>query len=136
MLHNILKKFSRNIGIDLGTANTLILVPEQGIVVNEPSLVAINTRTSQVIAVGKVAKKMLGKTPPHIQVIKPLIEGTISDFEVTEKMIKYFIQEVLQDTSSKFVRPNIIIGIPLDVTEVERKAVEDTALSAGTSSCM
>lgn len=120
-----------SIGIDLGTANTLIYVPDQGIVVNEPSMVAINIRTDQVIAVGRTAKKMLGKTPPHIQLIKPLTDGVISDFEVTEKMIKYFIQDVLKSIPIWALRPNIIIGVPLDVTEVERKAVEDAALSAG-----
>lgn len=131
MFNKMFSSLSKGIGIDLGTANTLIYVPDFGVVVNEPSIVAINVRTDQVIAVGHTAKKMLGKTPPHIQLIKPLTDGVISDFEVTEKMIKYFIQDVLKQPSSWFIRPHIIIGVPLEVTEVERKAVEDTALSAG-----
>jgi rod shape-determining protein MreB len=131
MLDKLFSTFSRSIGIDLGTANTLIYVPDQGIVVNEPSIVAINVRADQVIAVGAVAKKMLGKTPPHIELIRPLTDGVISDFEVTEKMIKYFLKNVLNDSTLRLIRPNIIIGVPLDVTEVERKAVEDAALSAG-----
>lgn len=131
MVRNFFGRFAKSIGVDLGTANTLIYVPERGIVVNEPSIVAINTRTDQIIAVGKTAKKMLGKTPPHIELIRPLADGVISDFEVTEKMLKFFIQGIITDASFRFVRPNIIIGVPLEVTEVERKAVEDAALSAG-----
>ena len=88
-------------------------------------------RADQVIAVGKVAKKMLGKTPPHIELVRPLTDGVISDFEVTEKMIKYFLKNILNDASLRLMRPNIIIGVPLEVTEVERKAVEDASLSAG-----
>ena len=131
MANSFFGRFAKSIGVDLGTANTLIYIREKGIVVNEPSIVAVNIRNDQIIAVGRTAKKMLGKTPPHIELIRPLADGVISDFEVTEKMLKFFFQEIMRDASFKFVRPNIIIGVPLEVTEVERKAVEDAALSAG-----
>lgn len=118
-------------GIDLGTANTLVYVKDKGIVINEPSVVAINKRNDQIIAVGEEAKKMVGKTPAHIQISKPLVGGVISDYEVTEKMIKYFISKVHREGFSFVSRPRVVIGIPLDVTEVERKAVEDATKSAG-----
>ncbi len=133
MFKKVAGKFSRDIGIDLGTANTLVHVKDRGIVINEPSVVAINTRTDNILAVGEEAKKMLGKTPPHIVAMHPLSSGVISDFEVTEKMIKYFIDKVHQESFSFMSRPRVTIGIPLQVTEVERKAVEDAALSAGAS---
>lgn len=119
------------IGIDLGTANTLVYTQDKGIVVDEPSVVAINTKTEQILAVGNEAKHMLGKTPPHIQVTRPLQQGIISDFEVTEKMLKFFIDKVTSESFSLSSRPHVIIGVPLDVTEVEVKAVEDASLSAG-----
>lgn len=124
-------RLSRDIGIDLGTANTLVFVKDKGIVINEPSVVAINTRSDQIVAVGGEAQKMLGKTPSHIVVTRPLVDGVISDFEVTEKMLKYFIDRVHRESFSLAPRPRVVIGIPLDVTEVERKAVEDAALAAG-----
>jgi rod shape-determining protein MreB and related proteins len=133
MLNKVLGKFSKDVGIDLGTANTLVYVKDHGIVINEPSVVAINTRTDSLLAVGEDAKRMLGKTPPHIVALHPLSAGVISDFEVTEKMMKYFFDKVHQQTFSFLARPRVIIGIPLGVTEVERKAVEDAALSAGAS---
>lgn len=133
MLNKILGKFSKDIGIDLGTANTLVYVRDHGIVINEPSVVAINTRNDSVLAVGEDAKRMLGKTPPHIIATHPLYAGVISDFEVSEKMLKYFIDKVHQETFSFLSRPRVVIGVPLDITEVERKAVEDAALSAGAS---
>ncbi len=131
MFSSFLGRFSRDLGIDLGTANTLVYVKDKGIVVNEPSVVAINTRTDQIVAVGDEAKKMIGKTPGHIVASRPLVGGVISDFEVTEKMLKYFIDRVHRETYAFSPRPRVVIGIPLDVTEVERKAVEDAALSAG-----
>lgn len=131
MLKNFLSKFSTGIGIDLGTANTLIYVKDKGIVINEPSVVAINTRTEQILAVGNEAKSMLGKTPPHIIVTRPLTSGVISDYEVTEKMLKYFIDKVQENNFTFFNRPQVIICVPLEVTEVEIKAVEDATLSAG-----
>jgi rod shape-determining protein MreB len=131
MFNRLLGKFSKDLGIDLGTANTLVYVKDKGIVINEPSVVSINTKTDQIVAIGEDAKKMLGKTPGHICTIKPLTAGIISDFEVTEKMLKYFIEKVHQENFTIIPRPRIIIGIPLDITEVEKKAVEDAALSAG-----
>lgn len=131
MLKNLFKRFSRDVGIDLGTSNTLIYVKERGIVVSESSIVAINNRTDQILAVGEEAQKMVGKTPPHITISKPLIDGIISDFEVTEKMLKYFIDRISQESFGLSPRPRVVIGVPLDVTEVEKKAVEDVVLSAG-----
>lgn len=131
MWSSLFGRFSRDIGIDLGTANTLVYVKDKGIVINEPSVVAINTRSDQIVAVGQDAKRMIGKTPPHIVATRPLVDGVISDFEVTEKMLKYFIDRVHRDSYVLAPRPRVVIGIPLDVTEVERKAVEDAALSAG-----
>ncbi|MFZ5391279.1 MAG: rod shape-determining protein [Patescibacteria group bacterium] len=131
MFKSLLGRFSRDIAIDLGTANTLVYVKDKGIVVNEPSVVAINTRNDQIVAVGHDARKMIGKTPPHIVATRPLVDGVISDFEVTEKMLKYFIDRVHRESYAISPRPRVVIGIPLDVTEVERKAVEDAAQSAG-----
>lgn len=131
MLNSLFGKFSHDIGIDLGTANTVVYVKDKGIVINEPSVVAINTKTNQVLAVGEAARRMVGKTPGHIVAAKPLIDGVISDFEVTEKMLKYFIDQIHRQSISIVPRPRVVIGIPLGVTEVERKAVEDAALHAG-----
>lgn len=131
MLNKFFGRFSQDIGIDLGTANTLLFVREKGIVINEPSIVAVNTRTNQIIAVGHTARDMAGKTPPHIITTKPLSKGVISDFEITEKMLRYFIDKIHEDSFTIVPRPRIVIGVPLDVTEVERKAVEDAVVSAG-----
>ena len=133
MFKKLFRKFSKDMGIDLGTSSTLVYVKDQGIVINEPSVVAINNRTEKIIAVGDDAKTMLGKTPQHITVTKPMVDGVISDFEVTEKMIKYFIEKVHRESMTFMPRPRVVIGIPLDVTEVERKAVEDSVLRAGAS---
>src|SRR5574344_2130737 len=94
MFNNLIGKFSHDLGIDLGTRNTLIYVADKGIVINEPSVVAVNKRTNEILEVGEAAKKMVGKTPGHIEAVKPLVEGVISDFEITEKMLKYFITKV------------------------------------------
>jgi rod shape-determining protein MreB and related proteins len=131
MFKQFLGKLSKDLGIDLGTANTLVFSQEKGIVINEPSVVAMNTRTGQILAVGRDAKNMIDKTPPHIITSRPLVKGVISDFEVTEKMLKYFIDAVHQETFTLVPRPRVVIGVPLEITEVERKAVEDAALSAG-----
>ncbi len=131
MFNNFLAKLSYDIGIDLGTKNTLVYVDGKGIVINEPSVVAINKRTNEILEVGAAAKKMVGKTPGHINAIKPLVDGVISDFEVTEKMLKYFITKVHKDHFALISRPRVVIGIPMDLTEVEKKAVEDAAKSAG-----
>ncbi|MFH1171510.1 MAG: rod shape-determining protein [bacterium] len=131
MLNRFLGQFSRDIGIDLGTANTLVYVRDKGIVVNEPSIVAINTRNDEIFAVGEEARRMIGKTPPHIIASRPLVEGIISDFEVTERMLRYFIERVHRETFTILPRPQVVVGIPLGVTEVEIKAVEDATRSAG-----
>jgi len=133
-MFKFLKQIGRlgyDIAIDLGTKNTLVYVDKKGIVINEPSVVAINTKTTEILEIGFEAKKMVGKTPAHIQAIKPLVDGVISDFEITEKMLKHFINKVHGEGFSIFPRPRVIIGIPLDITEVEKKAVEDAAKSAG-----
>src|SRR3989338_564254 len=131
MLNKIFGTFSRDIGIDLGTANTLVYVREKGIVINEPSVVAMNTRTNQIVAVGDEAKSMIGKTPQHIVATRPLVDGIISDFEATERMLRDFIDKVHQDGFSVVPRPVVVIGIPLEVTEEEKKAVVDAAPAAG-----
>lgn len=134
MLNRLLGHFSKDLGIDLGTANTLVYTREQGIVINEPTVVAVNTRTDQIVAVGRHARDMVGKTPAHISITRPLIKGIISDFEVTEKMLKYFIEKIHQSGTMRYPRPRVVIGVPLDLTEVERKAVEDAVLGAGARS--
>lgn len=131
MFNKILGMFSHDIGIDLGTANTLVYVKGKGIVINEPSVVAINNKTKQILAIGDDARKMVGRTPAHIVAIRPLVDGVVSDFEVTEQMLKYFISKVHKEKFSLFPRPRVIIGIPYGVTEVERRAVEEAAINAG-----
>ncbi|HLD22090.1 MAG TPA: rod shape-determining protein [Patescibacteria group bacterium] len=131
MFNNVFKSFSQDLGIDIGTANTLLYVKDKGIVINEPSVVAINSRNDQIIAVGQEAKQMIGKTPNHIIASRPLLDGVVSDFEVAEKMLKHFIDTVHRESFSFFARPRVIISIPLDITEVERKAVEDAVMNAG-----
>ena len=131
MFNRLLGAFSRDIGIDLGTANTLVYVRGKGIVINEPSVVAMNTKTGQVLAIGNEAKKMVGRTPMHIVATRPLVDGVISDFEVTEQMLKYFIQKVHQGMFTLIPRPRVVIGIPSGCTEVERRAVEDATRTAG-----
>jgi rod shape-determining protein MreB len=131
MFNRILGKFSKDIGIDLGTATTLVYVKGRGIVINEPSVVAVNQKTGQILAIGVEAKRMVGRTPAHISAVRPLREGVISDFEVTEQMLRYFIQKVHKDSFTILPRPRIVIGIPLGITEVEKKAVRDAALNAG-----
>jgi rod shape-determining protein MreB and related proteins len=131
MFNKLFGKFSKDIAVDLGTSNTLVYVKDKGIIINEPSVVAINTRSDQILSVGEDAKRMLGKTPGHILAVRPLRNGIISDFEVTEKMMRYFIEKIHKESFSLVPRPRIIIATPLDITEVERKAVEDVAMSAG-----
>lgn len=131
MFNKIFGYFSHDIGIDLGTANTLVYVKGKGIVINEPSVVALNTKSKQILAIGDDAKKMVGRTPANIVASRPLVDGVVSDFEVTEQMLKYFIEKVHKETFSIFPRPRVVIGIPSGVTEVERRAVEDAATNAG-----
>jgi len=131
MLNKFFGKFTKDLGIDLGSTSTLIITNDKGIVINEPSVVAVNSRTDEVLAVGFDAAKMFGKTPQHIMAIYPLQNGVISDFEVAEKMLKYFIDRVHSENFTLIPRPRVVIGIPLDITEVEKKAVEDATKSAG-----
>ncbi len=131
MFKNLLGKFSHDIGIDLGTANTLVYVRGRGIVINEPSVVALNIKTRQILAIGDEAKKMVGKTPANIVATRPLVDGVVSDFEITEQMLKYFIEKVHKESFAIFPRPRVVLGIPSGVTEVEKRAVEDAATQAG-----
>jgi rod shape-determining protein MreB len=121
--------FSNDMGIDLGTANTLVYVKNQGIVLREPSVVAIDRETRRVLALGAEAKRMLGRTPSSISAVRPLKNGVIADFEVTQEMIKYFIRKVHNRRS--LLHPRIVIGIPSGITEVERRAVQESAEQAG-----
>lgn len=121
--------FSNDIGIDLGTANTLVYVKDRGIVLREPSVVAIQEGTKRVLAVGEEAKRMLGRTPGNIIAIRPMKAGVIADFEITEAMLRYFIKKI--HSRRKMVRPRIIIAVPSDITEVEKRAVKDSATHAG-----
>jgi rod shape-determining protein MreB len=122
---------SNDLAIDLGTANTLVYAKNKGIVVSEPSIVAVNKVTGKVEAVGKDAKEMLGRTPGNIVAIRPMKDGVIADFEITEKMLSHFIRKA--HNRNTFVRPRIIIGIPSEVTQVEKRAVKDSALKAKAS---
>ena len=122
--------FSNDIGIDLGTANTLVYLKGHGIVINEPSVVAVNVKTNQILAVGAKAKEMLGRTPGHIRAVRPLVDGVISDFEVTEEMLSYLINKA-DKISKKFMRPRVLVGVPSGTTNVETRAVYDATRSAG-----
>lgn len=131
IFNKIWKVFSEDMAIDLGTANSLVYVRGRGIVITEPSVVAINQKTGQVLAIGMEAKKMVGRTPAHIVATRPLVSGVVSDFDVTEQMLRYFIEKAHQRKLILNPRPRVIIGIPCGVTEVERRAVEDAARNAG-----
>ena len=131
MLNKFFGLFSKDLGIDLGTANTLVYVRDKGIVINEPSVVAINQKTGQLLAIGSLAKNMVGRTPAHIIALRPLINGVISDFEVTEQMLKYFFNKVHEGKFNFLPRPRVVVAIPSGVTEVEKKAVIDAAKNAG-----
>jgi rod shape-determining protein MreB len=131
MLDRFWGLFSHDIGIDLGTSSTLVYVKGKGIVIRESSVVAINQKTKQILAIGDEAKKMVGKTPGHIVAIRPLVDGVVSDFEVTEQMLRYFIEKVHKQAFTLFPRPRIVVGIPYGVTEVEKRAVEEAAINAG-----
>ncbi|EMW2273486.1 rod shape-determining protein [Campylobacter jejuni] len=133
ILDQLIGFFSSDMGIDLGTANTLVLVKDKGIVINEPSVVAVERERygskAKILAVGKEAKDMVGKTPGNIEAIRPMKDGVIADFDMTEKMIRYFIEKTHR--RKNFLRPRIIISVPYGLTQVERKAVRESALSAG-----
>ncbi len=124
------KPFSNDIGIDLGTANSLVYLRGKGIIINEPSVVALNQKTNQVVAVGKKAKEMLGRTPQHIRAIRPLVDGVISDFEVTEELLGHFLNKAQSGTKS-LLGPSVVIGVPSGITNVESRAVRDAARNAG-----
>jgi len=126
----ILGLFSNDIGIDLGTANTLVYVKGRGIVINEPSIVAVNQKTGKVVAVGAQAKEMLGRTPAHITAVQPVVDGVISDFEVTSEMLAYLINKA-QAGHMKFLGPRVVVGVPSGITSVEVRAVRDAARDAG-----
>ncbi len=130
-LRSLFSMFSSDLAIDLGTANTLVYVKDKGIAVNEPSIVAINKSTGEVEAVGREAKEMLGRTPSNIVAIRPLKDGVIADFKVTEKMLNYFIQKA--HNRKTFVHPRIVIGVPSEITQVEKRAVQDSAMRAKAS---
>lgn len=131
IVDKLLGIFSHDIGIDLGTANTLVYVRKKGIVIRESSVVAINLRTKKILAIGDEAKKMVGKTPSFIVARRPLVDGVVSDFEVTEQMLRYFIEKVHQKTFAIFPRPRVVVGVPYGITEVEKRAVEEAAINAG-----
>ena len=129
-LNKFLATVSTDIAIDLGTANTLVYVKGKGIVLNEPTIVAINKKTGQLVAVGQEAKTMQGRTPQHIEVVRPLVDGVISDFEVTEEMLGYLINKVHADKRT-FIAPRILVGVPSGITNVEMRAARDAAKNAG-----
>ncbi len=127
-----LSSLRNDIGIDLGTANILVYVKGLGVVINEPSVVAVNNKTDRVVAVGMEAKNMLGRTPQHIRTVRPIVDGVISDYEITEEMLAYLIQKA-NNMQKKVLRPRIVIGIPCEITNVETRAVYDAAIAAGAS---
>lgn len=131
MFKKLLERFSLDIGIDLGTANCLVYVKGKGITMSEPSVVAVNNKTGQILAIGEEARKMVGKTPGHIVATRPLVSGVVSDFDVTEQMLRYFIEKAHEGGFPIHARPRVVIGIPCGVTEVERRAVEDAGKNAG-----
>jgi rod shape-determining protein MreB len=131
-LEQFKRLLSNDIGIDLGTANTLVYLRGKGILINEPSVVAVNQKTGRVVAVGKDAKQMLGRTPGHIIAVRPLVDGVISDFEVTEEMITYLLNKAQKD-NKKLLGPRVVVGVPSGITNVETRAVRDATRNAGAS---
>jgi rod shape-determining protein MreB len=129
-IEKVRRMLAHDIGIDLGTANTLVYVRGQGIVLNEPSVVAVNQKTGRVVAVGAEAKQMLGRTPSHIVAVRPLVDGVISDFEVTEEMITYLLNKA-QRANKKLLGPRVVVGVPSGITNVEIRAVRDATRNAG-----
>ena len=129
MLKNLFGRFAQDMGIDLGTANTLVHVKGRGVVLREPSVVAIDRETNTVRSVGEEAKQMVGRTPGHIVAIRPLKDGVIADFEITQRMLQHFIQRVHR--GRKFAFPRVMVGIPSGITEVEKRAVIEATITAG-----
>ncbi len=134
-VYALLGAFSHDIGIDLGTANTLVMVKGRGIVIDEPSVVAVDRVNKKILAIGAEAKRMVGRTPSNIVAVRPMRDGVISDFQVTERMLQYFIRSVHEKFGFGIPRPRVVVGIPSGVTEVEKRAVHDAALNAGARSC-
>ncbi len=130
LFNSLFSTFSTDIGIDLGTASTLVYAKGKGVIINEPTIVAINKKTGQLVAIGEAAKAMQGRTPIHIEVVRPLVEGVISDFEVTEEMLSYLISKVRETTKPIFA-PRVLIGVPCGITNVEMRAARDAAKNAG-----
>jgi rod shape-determining protein MreB and related proteins len=124
---SVFSLFSSDLAIDLGTANTLVLVKGKGIVVNEPSIVAVNTNNGEIEAVGRQAKEMVGRTPGNIVAIRPIKDGVIADFKVTERMLNYFIQKA--HGRKMMVHPRVVIGVPSEITQVERRAVSESRIA-------
>ncbi|MYE38214.1 MAG: rod shape-determining protein [Candidatus Spechtbacteria bacterium SB0662_bin_43] len=131
MFGNVFEVFSKDLGIDLGTVNTLVYTQGRGIVINSPSVVALNKKTGRILAIGEEARQMLGKTPTHIVASKPLTQGVISEFEITEQMLRSFMNQLSADKINVMPRPRVVIGVPSGVTEVEKRAVEEAARNAG-----
>lgn len=132
---NILGAISTDIAIDLGTANTLVYLKGKGIILNEPTIVAINTKTGQVVAVGNEARTMQGRTPAHIEVVRPLVDGVISDFEVTEEMLSFMINRVRNEIRT-LIPPRVLVGVPSGITNVEMRAASDATRNAGAREVM
>ena len=131
IINRLLSYFSEDVDIDLGTANSLVYMKGKGIIITEPSVVAVNKKTGQVLAIGQEAKKMVGRTPAYIVATRPLVSGVVSDFEVTEQMLKYFIEKSHKRRYLIGPRPRVVVGLPCGVTEVEKKAVRDATRNAG-----
>lgn len=131
MFERFYKIFSSDVGIDLGTSNTLIYIKGQGIVLSEPSIVAVNQKTGRVVAVGNVAKQMVGRTPAHIEAVRPLTNGVISNFEVAEEMLSYFMKRAGEVAGKSLFRPRVVVSVPTGITNVERRAVRDAIRNAG-----
>ena len=131
-MFNYLKWLSKELAIDLGTANTLVYVPQQGIVINEPSFVALDTRNDTIMAIGQEAKTIAGKAPQQIKVVRPLKDGVIADFRMATAMLKYFVKQAI--TQTRFLRPRVVIAVPSGITEVEKRAVRDSIFQIGVSS--
>lgn len=127
----LFKRFKTDIGVDLGTANSLVYLKGDGVVFNEPTMIAINNKTGQVVAIGNEAKRMMGRTPMHIDVIRPLVNGVISDFQMAQEILKHFIKKIKKDSLFNYIRA--VVAIPTNLTEVERKSVEDAVISSGAS---
>lgn len=130
LFNRVISTFSTDVGIDLGTASTLVYIKGKGVVINEPTIVAINKKTGQLVAIGEAAKTMHGRTPAHIEVVRPLVEGVISDFEVTEEMLGYLLGKV-RETAKPLFAPRVLIGVPCGITNVEMRAARDAAKNAG-----